>query len=279
MKIGIIGFGYVGSALSHGFSSVVDVLIYDKYNNIYYSLGEVVEKSDFLFVCVPTPVNDEGGQDLSNMDDALKSISLVAKEGKIIILKSTLIPGTTRKYAVKYKQHDFIYCPEFLTERNAKLDFINTSRIVIGGNFYLIREKVERLYRTRFTHTPIYKTSWEAAEILKYMCNSFFAVKLSFLNEMYDITNQFLNVSFEDMRDMWLSDFRIGNSHKDVPGPDGDRGYGGKCLPKDVKSFISWAEKRGLKLDMCKAADKVNERVRTNKDWLEIKGATTKNNY
>ena len=78
---------------------------------------------------------------------------------------------------------------------------------------------------------------------------------------------------------MWLADMRIGNSHYDVPGHDGSRGYGGKCFPKDVKAFIAWAEKNNLTVDVCKAADLVNERVRDVKDWNDIKGATSKNNY
>lgn len=278
-RLGIIGFGFVGRALAHGFGPVADIKIYDKYENVYNSLEETVNDSDFLFIGVPTPVDKNGKQDLSNLDDAIGSIVKVPVGRKIIILKSTIVPGTTRKYAERHKAHDFIFCPEFLTERTAKLDFINASRIIIGGQDESAENKVEHLYRSRFTHTPIYKTTWEVAEVLKYMCNCFFAVKISFLNEMYDITNKFLNVSFEELRDMWLADFRIGNSHKDVPGPDGYRGYGGKCFPKDVKSFITWAESEKLHLDMCRAADKVNERVRVDKDWLRIKGATSKNNY
>jgi len=279
IKIGIIGFGFVGSALAYGFINVTNIKIYDKYNDIYDSLEDVVNSSDFLFVGVPTPVSEDNHQDLSNMDDAIFSIVSVAKRRKIIILKSTIIPGTTRRYAEKYKGHDFIFCPEFLTERSAKLDFINANRIIIGGNDDEIKNEVEKLYRVRFSHTLIFKTTWEAAEVLKYMCNCFFAVKISFLNEMYDIAKDYLNIDFNELRDMFLSDFRIGNSHTDIPGHDGQRGYGGKCFPKDVKSFISWAEEKNINLDMCKAADKVNERVRLYKDWQNIKGATSKNNF
>jgi len=275
MNIGIIGFGFVGSAIAHGFSNVFNIKIYDKYNNMYDSLEDTVNNSDFLFVGVPTPVNKNNQQDLSNMNDAISSIISVAKHSKIIILKSTIIPGTTRNYAEKYTDHNFIFCPEFLTERTAKLDFINTNRIIIGGDDDEIKVEVEELYRVRFPHTPIFYTTWEAAEVLKYMCNSFFAVKISFLNEMYDVAKDYLNIDYNDLRNMWLSDFRIGNSHTDIPGPDGERGYGGKCFPKDVKSFVTWGKEKGFELDMCRAADKVNERIRKNKDWYNIKGAVT----
>ena len=110
------------------------------------------------------------------------------------------------------------------------------------------------------------------------MCNSFFAVKLSFLNEIYDIAKYF-GIDYKDLKNMFLSDYRIGNSHTEVPGLDGERGYGGKCFPKDIKSFISWGKENNIDLEMCKAADKVNERVRKNKDWFNIKGAISNNNY
>lgn len=276
-KMGIIGFGFLGRAMTHGFILHADIKIYDKYDNTYDSLDDTVNESDFIFVGVPTPMHDDGSQDLSNMDDAVKSIVEVAKSRKIIVLRSTAIPGTTRNYARKYKNHDFVFCPEFLTERKAKLDFINAARFILGGDRE-ITARVEEAYRVRFTHTPIYHTTWEAAEVVKYMANCFFAIKVSFLNEMHDIAEH-VGVPYEELRDMWLADQRIGNSHTDVPRHDGLRGYGGKCFPKDVQAFIKWAENQGLGADMCKAANRVNERVRETKDWLDIKGATSEYDY
>ena len=276
-KIGIIGFGFLGHALAHGFALHADIKIYDKYDNQYDTLDDTVNSSDFIFVGVPTPMNENGTQDLSSIYDAVKSVVDVANSRKIIILKSTIIPGTTRKCAKKYRKHGFVFNPEFLTERASKLDFINSARIILGGK-KKDTTKVEKLYRERFTHTPIYKTTWEAAEVVKYMSNSFFAVKISFLNEMYEVAKH-IGVPYEDLRDMWLADQRIGNSHTDVPGHDGQRGYGGKCFPKDVPAFINWGADKGLVLNMCRAAERVNARVRKIKDWLDIKGATSKNDY
>ena len=276
-KIGIMGFGFLGRAMAHGFVLHADMKIYDKYDNTYDSLEETINFSDFIFVGVPTPMSSDGAQDLTAVYEVVNSIIGVAKTRKIIVLRSTIIPGTTRQLAEKYKDHDFVFFPEFLTERAAKLDFINPARIIFGGS-EKITEKLEKLFRIRFSHTPIYKTTWEAAETVKYMSNSFFAIKISFLNEMCDVAEH-VGVSYEDLRDMWLADCRIGNSHTDVPGHDGSRGYGGKCFPKDVKAFVKWAEKNGLALDMCKMADEVNERIRENKDWFDIKGATSDNDY
>lgn len=279
-NVGVVGFGFLGKAFVHGFSLHANIKIYDKYDNTYDSLEDVVNLSKFIMVGVPTPMRNDGSQDLSNIDDAIKDIVRVAKKRKAIVLRSTIIPGTTGGYASKYPEHNFLFHPEFLTERSSKLDFINAARIIIGhqkGDDACAKE-FKLLYRTRFPHTPIYLTTYEAAEVVKYMCNSFFAVKISFLNELYD-TAKHIGVSYNELRSMFLADARIGNSHTDVPGYDGNRGYGGKCFPKDIQAFIRWAESEGLKLDMCKVADKVNERVRPVKDWLDIKGATSENNY
>jgi len=277
-RIGIIGFGFVGSAISHGFALQADIKIHDKYSNFYDSLDETVNKSDFIFLCLPTPMNSDGSQDLSNLTEALNEINGVAFSQKIIVIKSTVVPGTTRSLAKKYPNHTFIFNPEFLTERSAKLDFINTARIILGGDDEGALKKLEQFYRLRFPHTPLFKTTWEGAEVVKYMANIFFSVKISFLNEMFDVAKS-IGVPYDELRNMWLADFRIGNSHTDIPGFDGYRGYGGKCFPKDINAFIKWAEQWKLNTDMARAAEKVNQRVREVKDWEEIKGATSKNDY
>jgi len=276
-NIGIIGFGFLGRALAHGFNLHSNIKIYDKYDNIYNTLEETVNDSEFIFVGVPTPMRDDGSQDLTNINDAVDNIVRVATSGKTIILRSTIIPGTTRSIAFKNTDHDFVFFPEFLTERSAKLDFINASRLIFGGQDH-VTERVIELFRPRFPHTPIFQTTWEGAEVSKYMSNCFLAIKVMFSNEMYDVAKH-INVPYEDLRDMWLASGWIANTHTDVPGHDGDRGYGGKCFPKDVKAFVAWAEDQGLSMEVCKAADSVNEKIRTNKNWLDIPGCTSCNNF
>lgn len=278
-RIGIIGMGFVGGAIAHGFVLTADLKIYDKYNNMYDSLEDTVNYSDFIFVCVPTPMRDDGTQDLSNVYNVVESINEVAKHRKIIILKSTVTPGTTRKLANTFLGHSFVFNPEFLTARAAKIDFLNQTRIILGGDKEsFVLSEVQQMYRTRFTHTPIFRTTWEAAELVKYMCNCFFAVKIAFLNEFYDMA-KFADVPYNELRDMFLSDYRIGNSHTDVPGHDGDRGFGGACFPKDINAMITWADEHAYFVDMLEAAELVNNRVRKDKNWENIKGATSKNNY
>lgn len=277
-KIGIVGFGFIGRAIAHGFALHADIKMYDKYDDSYFSIEETVNDSEFIFLCVPTPMKESGEQDLSDILNAISDITRVANEQKIIIIKSTVVPGTARKVADHFPEHFFVSNPEFLTERTYKLDFINTSRIIIGGDETEVLDKAEEMYRTRFTHTPIYKTTWEGAEVVKYMANCFFALKVSYLNEMYEIAEK-IGVPYNELRDMFLSDYRIGNSHVDVPGHDGLRGFGGKCFPKDMKAFIKWGEENNSNLLTLRAAEMVNRRVREEKDWEKIKGVTTKYNY
>ncbi|MCP3926350.1 MAG: UDP-glucose/GDP-mannose dehydrogenase family protein [Desulfobacterales bacterium] len=279
-KIGIVGVGFVGSAIAHGFAQFADIKMYDKYNDSYNSLYEVVNESDIIFVSVPTPMQEDGTQDLSNLDDAIENIVITAYKPKIIIIKSTVLPGTTKNYAYKYADHDFVFSPEFLTERTAKIDFINPTSIILGGihkhsdSLKLVRN----LFQERFSGANVFVTCSDAAELVKYILNSFFAVKISFFNEIYDMA-KFMGVDYDEVKAMVLADSRIADSHCDVPGHDGDRGFGGKCFPKDVNALVTWAEDQGLHADIVKITGFVNERIRKSKDWLKIKGATSVNNY
>lgn len=275
--LSIIGSGFVGSAVYHGFSPYFKIKIYDKFKQGYHELDETVNHSRFIFVCVPTPVTAEGKQDISSLENAIQSIVGVANERKIIVIKSTSIPGTTRYFAEKYKNHGFIFNPEFLTERNAIMDFINSYRVILGGLENDV-DDLETIYRVRFPHALIMKGSWEEAELIKYILNCFFATKVSIMNEVYDICRG-MSIDYENIRKMFLADQRVGNSHTQVPGFDGYRGFGGKCFPKDLKSFVSFCKEKNLPCEMFATADLVNEKVREYKDWLEIKGATSDNNY
>jgi len=274
--IGIVGNGFVGSAVYHGFSLHADILIYDKNPSLSVNtLDDTVNGSDFIFVSVPTPMRSAlGGEiDLTIMDSVMEEISRVARDRKIVIVKSTVIPGTVEKYRDLYPNLGFVFSPEFLTERTARLDFINAARIILGG----IREDVEeceKLFRHRFPHTMIVKTDLATAQFVKYMCNCFFATKVSFMNEMYQI-GQRAGVDWHSAMAGFTSDGRIGNSHLDVPGHDGDLGFGGKCFPKDINAMINFSNSLGVEPSILSAAWKKNLEVRKNLNWTEIKGAVS----
>ena len=278
--IGVVGNGFVGSAMVHGFAlHSKDVLIYDKDpSRSNCSLGKLCEHSDAIFVCVPTPMFESGECDLSIVESAVEDIiSCKTKDTVVVVIKSTVVPGTVEKLAQKYPEVNFVFNPEFLTERKARLDFINTARIVLGGNNDAALDTVESVYRERFPYTKILKTDFGTAQLIKYMANCFFATKVSFMNEMYEVC-QAIDGNWETAIEGFITDGRIGNSHIDVPGHDGDFGFGGKCFPKDLNAMIKKAESLGVSPDVMKGAWEKNTQVRKDLDWYDIPGAVTTGN-
>lgn len=281
MKIGIIGNGFVGSAIMHGFMlHVDDIMIYDKNpKRSTHSMKDLVNEADVIFICVPTPMFESGECDLSiveSVSEELSQYSCIDK--KVVVVKSTVVPGTTERLANLYPKMNFVFNPEFLTERKARLDFINTSRIVLGSNNILANDIVEKLYRLRFPYTKIIKTDLGTAQLIKYMCNCFFATKVSFMNEMHQLCKA-IGGDWNTAVEGFISDGRIGNSHIDVPGHDGDFGFGGKCFPKDLNAMIKRSEDLGVEPSVMKGAWEKNKEVRKDLDWYDIPGAVTvKNN-
>ena len=279
MKIGIIGNGFVGQAIVHGFIlHTDDILVYDKDpKRSTHSMEQLVYESNVIFVCVPTPMFESGECDLSIVNSVAQELSQYDCIGsKVVVIKSTVVPGTTEKLAMDYPNMNFVFNPEFLTERRARLDFINTSRIVLGSNKSIANAKVEELYKLRFPHTKIIKTDFGTAQLIKYMANCFFATKVAFMNEMYQICEA-INGDWDAALNGFISDGRIGNSHIDVPGHDGDLGFGGKCFPKDINAIIKKAEDLGIDPKVMKGAWEKNKEIRTNLNWFDIPGAVSKN--
>ena len=282
LDIGIIGNGFVGAAMISGFSLHANIKVYDKdIRKSMHTLSDTVGNSQFVFICVPTPMTrvDGGEIDLRIMDTVFNDIMNTKKSpdfsyrDTIFIIKSTVIPGTTQKYKDRYPHARIVFNPEFLTERSANLDFINASRIVLGGDQRDTSE-VEKLYRSRFPHTKIIQTDVYSSELIKYMCNCFFATKVSFMNEMFLLSKK-LGCDWDSVMDGFISDGRIGNSHLDVPGHDGDFGFGGKCFPKDLNAFIGTFEDNEIDPLVLKAAWERNKSVRTDINWAEIEGAVS----
>ena len=194
-RIGIIGKGFVGSAVQFGFSTSVgcdaDVKVYDiAPNKSIHTLEETINESDFVFLSVPTPSNRAGSINIDILDDALNNINEVSECRNVILVRSTVTPGTTQKLQMKYIDLNLLFNPEYLTERSAKFDFINQSRFIIGSGETTISkmysENLADLFRDRFGESvSILETNYETAEMIKYLNNCFFATKVSFMNEMY----------------------------------------------------------------------------------------------
>ena len=275
-KIGIIGRGFVGSAVEFGFSPNTgcdaELRVYDKEpSKSLHSLEETVNESDIIFLSVPTPSNKDGSMNLDIVKQALQDISEVnERDDNVVLLRSTVTPGTTRKLQEQFDNIRIVFNPEFLTERSAKYDFINQSRVILGGDGG-VHETAE-LFRWRFGESmPIIETTWETAELIKYMCNCFFATKVSFMNEMYQIADS-CGVDWEMAVDGFIRDGRIGHSHLAVPGPDGRFGFGGSCFPKDVQAMINFAKQNGVSPNVLKGTWDTNLDVRPERDWENLKG-------
>ena len=278
-KIGIIGNGFVGSSVSFGFSPQtgcdgVDVKIYDKdESKATHTMSEVVNDSDVIFVSVPTPSNKDGSINLDIVYDVFNNIEESREDGSepVLLLRSTVTPGTTRKLQTVFYNLRIVFNPEFLTERSAKLDFINQSRFVLGGNV-VDTTIVAELYKWRFgQHIPVIKTNYETAELIKYMNNTFFATKVSFMNEMKLVSDK-VGANWEHCVEGFSLDGRVGHSHLNVPGPDGKMGYGGSCFPKDIQAMINFMNKMGISPNVLEGSWKTNLEVRPEEDWKELKG-------
>ena len=271
-KIGVIGNGFVGGAVKFGFSPQTgcdaEVRVYDKNpNKSTHTLEETVNESDFIFLSVPTPANSDGSINLDILKNALADINEVHKgKDNAILIRSTVIPGTTWSLQQEYTNLNLLFNPEFLTERSANFDFINQSRFIIGNSGKSLNmmksEQFTDLLKDRFGEcVAIMETSYETAELIKYMNNCFFATKVSFMNEMYQISEK-IDANWEEAVSGFVADGRIGHSHMNVPGPDGKFGFGGSCFPKDIQAMIDFAETIGIEPTVLNGAWKKNLEVR-----------------
>jgi UDPglucose 6-dehydrogenase len=265
-KVGVIGNGFVGEAQAFAFAPISDLRIYDVDPLRSTHTKFEVDMCEFIFVCVPTPMKKDGTQDLTYIEKVFEQ----AVPGPIYIIKSTILPGTTQDLQKKYSNLNIIFSPEFLTERTAKLDMLTQSRIVLGGNKELT-QKVTDLFELRFKNRHIIQTDSTTAELIKYMNNTFFATKVSIMNEFKLLADK-IGANWSDALYGFASDGRIGDSHLHVPGPDGRLGYGGTCFPKDVNALLKFAKELDVNLNTILGGWKTNLEVRPEKDWEADKG-------
>tara|TARA_R110000751_G_scaffold239138_3_gene339876 strand:+ start:17 stop:667 length:651 start_codon:yes stop_codon:yes gene_type:complete len=200
----------------------------------------------------------------------IESVFNYAEKGPIYIIKSTVLPNTTKQLQEKYPHLSIIFCPEFLTQRTAKLDTMTQARVILGGD-KILTDQVEKLFAGRFMNRHYIHTDSTTAELVKYMNNTFFATKVSILNEFKRISDA-LGTNWEDALYGFVCDGRVGDSHLHVPGPDGKLGYGGVCFPKDVNALITLGRELGTPMHTLEAGWKTNLEVRPEQDWRELKG-------
>ena len=267
MKIGIVGMGVVGTAVATGFKiKGFEVMCYDKYlRNINYSpLPDVVRHCEILFVCVPTPNAEDGSIDLSIVDDVIEKMDNLTKHyffERLIVIKSTVAPGTTRANQEKYSDGNLLFfmSPEFLDSDSALKDFLEPDKIIIG---YTDKSRTKtQIIESIFIQfdARIFMMPSDEAEMVKFATNAYFVLKTVFVNEMYDLCQK-SDIDFERVRDAFVKNRRIGNSHFE-PIHKGGRGAGGACLPKDLSAFIHFGDENKVSLELLKEVQTINTRL------------------
>jgi UDPglucose 6-dehydrogenase len=272
-KIGIIGQGFVGTAIRSGLFKHYQIETYDKYKkelSTCRDIEELCDKSNIVFVCLPTPMFKDGICDLGIVEGVIADLDSLVTPEHIIVLKSTVPPGTTKRLNLKYKDLKIVFSPEFLTEANYIEDFKNQSTIIIGGS-RPGSSIVKNMFRKVFRDASIIKTSSDIAEMIKYTSNCFLSTKVSFANEIKQICDN-CDIDYDKVVEYVLYDKRLGPTHWSVPGPDGRLGFGGSCFPKDINALINFAKEVGVKPTVLESVWEKNLEVRPEKDWELLKG-------
>ncbi len=287
MKIGVVGCGIVGGSTIEILKNHHELYLYDKYKieESYCELLTLVANSEVIFVSVPTPMKISGEIDLASLYYSVGEIKKLhdmfwSRRKIIICIRSTAVSGTTDSLEKTFGNENlkFAFQPEFLTEANYIEDAKHPDRIVIGSNDKMVARTIRQVYEQAGflgKDVPYVLTDAKTAEMIKYFSNVLLAAKVSVANEFYQICKK-LNIEYKTVRNAIVMDRRIGESHLQVPGPDGDFGFGGKCFPKDLKALIYLAREHGYNPRLLEEIWETNLKVRKNKDWEKIEGAVTK---
>lgn len=293
MSVAVIGQGFVGGSLTTVFSERGEsVFVYDKAEkkapggiscSSLESLVKTCESSNnfssVYFVCLPTPMFEDGSADLSIVESVLLELANFPGD-RIAVVKSTVPPGSTENWNKKFSKTGLrvVFNPEFLTEANALDDMRQQNRIILGGPRPYINT-VKQLFQRAFPKIPIVKTSSTTAEMVKYLTNCHLAVKVSFANEVAQVCEALdgagYDIDYDKVVEYAKHDKRLGDTHWSVPGPvpthDGRyvRGFGGHCFPKDLNALISLARSLNVKPTVLESAWTKNLEIRgpDDRDW------------
>jgi UDPglucose 6-dehydrogenase len=253
MKIIIAGYGFVGKAVSNALTNHKLCIVDPAYTSAEI---EHFPDADGLIICVGTPSNALGDCDTSQIYSVMRDTPVHIP----VLLKSTVPPDKLEKLLKDYPDHSICYSPEFLRAATANKDFLEQKYMVIGG------DDPEGFWQTLFQEQlpsckMFFRTSVTEASMIKYATNCFLSVKVAFFNQLYDMCEQ-NGANYDIVRQVLTHDNRIGNSHMMVPGPDGERGFGGACFPKDTNAFIHYADRVNQAHTLVESAVKYNKKLR-----------------
>lgn len=262
--IGICGIGVVGSAVLECFKRREMLLkVYDKYKGI----GEISEllETNIIFLCLPTLYSEEKKEyDKTSIHEVCNYLSENNYTG-IVVLKSTIEPGTCRNLQKKYNIN-IVHNPEFLSARTAEKDFEKQNHIVIGGKTNDDKNvKIIKIFYEKYWNGILISTSlYEESELMKIGVNCFYSTKIQFFNELYSLTKSFKNAKYNNVVSMMLKNDWISPNHVTVPGTDGKMSYGGMCFPKDTNALYQLMLKKGTPSEVLGAVIKERNIMRNN---------------
>lgn len=251
-RVGIIGYGMVGRAVGAWFTNAA------VYSPRQFPDGmRDVNKCEIVFICVPSPYSKKTGYDLKAVHQTAKALT----GKKILVLKSTVLPGTTTMLQKKYPKHTWLFNPEFLVEKTHIQDFLKPDRQIIGLAKNTAAHKAAAKKVMRILPPAPYEavTTSAEAELIKLSANSFGALKVIYANMVYDLS-QAAGADYETVRAGIIHDARIGPSWMKIWFDD-YRGYSGKCFPKDVGALIWWGKKKRKRARLMETADAINQKL------------------
>jgi len=259
MRIGIIGFGFVGQAIAwaHRYD---DILIRDP--KLENSAGyEKFVDLDAVFVCVPSPSTDDGHCDSSLLEQTLKELLFAIIDKPIpIICKTTATPSVYERLQKEYP--NIVHCPEFLTAVNNVADYQNANYFVLGGNKDWCEKARDIIHHgVPLVHQKFLITDIKTAALYKYMMNSYLATKVTFMNDFKNLADA-EGIEFSKLTELAIWDDRIGYTHMQVPGNDGQYGWGGACFPKDVAAIIMEAIDLNADFELLDRVESINKKHR-----------------
>jgi len=283
MKTGFIGMGFVGGTTAKVFGEVHEVLPYDRFKAPYNTkehMTRIAREAEVAFICVPTPMKPSGEIDYGPMHHSLSLLQQETMavgrdpEDLLVTVRSTAVSGTTDAFANQYP-FPIAFNPEFLREAHAYEDMKNTNRVVVGVEDAESERKLRAVYEPLFPNAKFIVHDRKTAEMVKYAANAILATQVMIGNDLEKICRR-LGIDYNEMITTVQEDDRIGRNMA-VPGPDGERGFGGKCFPKDICALIYLARENKVEPHLLAEAWRSNLEVRDVQDWHDIPGAVSEN--